>query len=104
MIETKNTRGVPICELDLDGITAYRSRAARTNLRFEHGQYFHATALRFDLVARLALLFACRTRTVLAQVPEVVMAGVSVRPRDVHARPRRHVHLHIYGLFANVER
>jgi hypothetical protein len=50
-----------------------------------------------------ALIAACGAGTILAQINKIVMAGVIVRPDDVHTFASGDVNFHVGGFLAGVE-
>ena len=59
-------------------------------------------AFRFGLL--FAFIIAARARTRIAQIRKIVVAGVTVRPSDIHSRAGGHVNLYRCRFFAWIKR
>jgi len=51
-----------------------------------------------------SLIVAHRARTLFPEIGEIIMARMAVRPSDVDAGPRGHVHLYTGGLPSFIDR
>src|SRR6202050_3276088 len=101
MFEAENSCSVAIGKLDLHGVVSHCVSALGGDARFVHGQQRRArtgAALGF----LLALVVAQRAGAMIAQVREIVAAGVLVRPSDLHALARRDVYLNAHRFFSRV--
>jgi hypothetical protein len=88
--------GMAIGEGDLNGVIAHRGGLLGARLGFEHGQSGSGSEARGSKRALLfTLVVASRAGALLAEVGEVVVAGVAVGPGNVHAGAAGHVNLHV---------
>src|SRR5271156_957558 len=92
MLEAENARRVAIGKLNLQRVVPHRIGALGGDARLVHGQQGGAAA-GAALGFFLALVVAQRAGAMIAQVREIVAAGVLVRPGDFHTFTRRDVHL-----------
>src|SRR5208282_3369082 len=104
IFEAVDPGGMPVAEINLDGVLAHGFGLPRGCLRFEHGQRGAKAGERWRGYGRhrgvgflVALFVAGRARTFVAQVHEIVVAGVPVAPLDVHAFARRDINVHRRG-------
>src|ERR1700733_5809168 len=101
MFEAENSCSVAVGKLDLHGVVSHRVGALGGDARFVHAQQERGrtgAALGF----LLALVVAQRAGAMIAQVREIVAAGVLVRPSDLHALARRDVYLNAHRFFSRV--
>src|SRR5713226_8872004 len=95
VVETIDAGGVAVGELNLNGVVTHRFGGAGAGLGLEHGQRNRSrsgTGVACEGGFFPALVITERAGAEVAQVHEIVMAGVAVRPGDVHARAGRDVH------------
>jgi hypothetical protein len=105
-IEAENSRRVAVVKIDLQGIVANRMSRLSRKFGLEHreqrgGQY--RISLRPFRQFFHALVIAHRARALLAQVGKIVMARVSIGPRDIDTRSRRYVDFHLCGLSSLID-
>lgn len=100
--EGVDSGGVPVRKFDLDGIVSHRACRFGRHLRLKHRQNIAIDPLR--LLARLSfpLIVACGAGTVVSQVRKIIPAGMPIRPCDLDALARRHVHLYARRLPSHV--
>src|SRR5712692_7932479 len=106
IVEAVDAGGVAVGKIDLNGVVAHGVGAAGLGPGLEHGQ--HGGSRRAGRGRRRpfprTLVVAQRTGTLVAQINEIVVAGVVVRPGDVHATAGGDVYLHVRRFFSRVER
>src|SRR5207247_10577625 len=97
---------VAVGEAELDGVVPHLCGGLSAWLGLEHGQRGRWLECRSQLGER-GLLFPCvvtgGARTLLAQISELVVAGMPVGPGDVHTRAARNVDLDARWFFSWVE-
>ena len=92
-----------VVETDLYRVVSYLRRSLGRQLGLVHGQQWRSREFyAWAGFLLFALIVAGRAGTIVPQKRKVKMAGVPIRPDNVHAHPRLHVDLHIDGLFALV--
>jgi len=96
MVVTVDASGVAIREADLDGVVADDGGGLRAWLGFEHWKRWISGGPRSCCGAErfffAALVVACGAGTFLTQISEIVVAGVAIRPGDVHSSAGLHVY------------
>jgi hypothetical protein len=109
ILERVNSGTMSVGEIYFYGVVAYSLRGFRARLRLKHRQHARRNRPRssrgrwnFGGFFR-ALVTACGARTVLAQINKIVMAGMAVRPCNVHTRACGHVNFHVGWLLTGVE-
>lgn len=97
--------GVAVGKCDLNRVIPYLRCSFGARLGLEHGQRGRRGHSRRRLEGRffVALVIARRAGAFVAQIGEVVMAGVAVGPRYVHTGAARNVNLDAAWFFAWVE-
>src|SRR5580658_7608755 len=101
MLEAENSRRVTIGKLNLQRVIPHRVGALGGDARLVHRQQRRAGA-GAALSLLLTLVVAQRARAMIAQVREIVAAGVHVRPRDLDALACRDVYLDAQRFFSRV--
>ena len=99
----KDAGGVAVGERDLDGVVADLRGGLRAGLGLKHGKRGEWRGRRRELALLVALFVACGAGAVLAEIGEVVVAGVAVGPSDVNSCAGRDVDLYAGGFAALVE-
>src|SRR5580693_3220077 len=96
-------------EIYFYGVMADSLRSFRARLRLEHRQdagwnWSRCSRRRWNFGGFFRALVTARgARTVLAQINKIVMAGMAVRPCNVHTRACGHVNFHVGWLLTGVE-
>ena len=91
-IEAENSRSVAVVEINLQGVVAYGVSGLRGQFRLVQGQQRgtrRCRGLEFRALFLLPLVVAHRAGALFAQIGEIVVAGVVVRPGYVHPGSRR---------------
>jgi len=101
MIVAVDSGGVAVVESDLNGVIADDGGGLRSRFRLEHRQHRRRSAPGGGKHALLLALFvAGGARALVAQVPEIVVAGVTVGPGDIDAGAAADMNLYARGLFS----
>src|SRR5690349_23553416 len=106
MVVRVDARGVAVGKRDLNGVIPHLRGSFGTRLGLEHGQRRrrrHSLRERLESFFLSAFVVAGSAGALVAQVCEIVMAGVAVGPGDVHTGAARNVNFHASGLFSRVE-
>ena len=106
-IEAENASRMPVIKINLQCIVAHGVSSLGGKPGLEHGERGgrkHRRRLRAFGLFFQPLVVAHRAGTLLSQVCEIVMARVSIRPRDVNPRSRGHVDFNLSGLSASINR
>src|SRR5260370_21135567 len=101
MIVAVDSGGVAVIESDLNGVIANDGGGLRSRFGLEHRQHRRRSAPGGGKHALLLALFVARgARALVAQVPEIVVAGVAFRPSGIDAGAAGDVNLYGRGLFS----
>lgn len=109
IIEAVNSRGMSVREIYFYGVVSDGLSAARAGFWFVHrqnaGRHWCRSSCRRWNFGRFfrALISACGARTIFAQINKIVVAGVAVRPDNVHTRAGGDVNLHVGGFLTRIE-
>jgi len=98
---------VAVVEIDLNCVISDLRGGLGANFGFEHGQGRRRNGRDgfggVVLLVLVALFVAGGAGTFLAEIGEIVMAGVMVGPSDVHTRSAGDVDFYVQGLFALID-
>ena len=100
MFKAENSRRVTIGKVNLERVVPHRIRALGGDARLVHGQRRADAGPTLGFL--LALVVAQRAGAMIAQVREIVVAGVLVRPGDCDALARRYVYFDASRFFSRV--
>ena len=106
VVVAEDAGGVAVGEGDLDGVVADGGGLLRAGLGFEHGESRGRNGPRPGAgVGALSypLVIASGAGAFVAEIGEIVVAGVAVGPDDVHAGAAGYVDLYAGGLFSCVD-
>ena len=106
MVVTIDSRGMTICEADLDGVIAHLRGGLRAGFGLEHGQSWRGKIQGRCNRRRFffrAFFVAGGAGALFAQVSEVEMAGMAVGPDNVDTRAIADVDFDAGGTFALVD-
>ena len=106
-IVAENPSRMPVIEINLQGVVANGMSSFCGKPGLEHGKRRrrkYGRGLRALRLLFQAFVIAHRAGALLPQVAKIVVARVSIRPRDVNPRSRGHVDLYLRGLSAFINR
>src|SRR6266403_1937985 len=104
VIVAEDAGRVAVGKRDLNGVVANRGRRLRARLRLEHRQRGGGSgASADDSALSYPLIIAGGARTLFAEIREVVVTCVTVRPGDVNTGPAGYVNLYAGWLFAGID-
>lgn len=104
MVVAVDARSMAVSERELDGVVPNSVRGFGGGLGLEHGENSGRSRTRGGEGGFLfALVVAGGAGAFVAEVSEVVVAGVAVGPDDVHASAGGDVNFYAGGLFARVD-
>ena len=106
MVISEDASGVAVSKCDLNGVIPYLRGGFGARLWLEHGQRgrgSHSRCERLESFFLAAFVVASRAGAFVAQVCEIVMAGVAVGPGDVYTGAARNVNLDAGRLLTRVE-
>jgi hypothetical protein len=105
VVVAEDAGGMAVGEIDLDGVVAYLRRGLSAGFGLVDGQKRRGGEIHGGHGVFLgALVIAGGTGAMLAEVGEVVVAGMTVSPGDVDAGARFDVDFDAGGLFALIDR
>jgi len=106
-IVAENPSRMPVIEINLQGVVANGMSSFCGKPGLEHGKRRrrkYGRGLRALRLLFQAFVIAHRAGALLPQVAKIVVARVSIRPRDVNPRSRGHVDFNLSGLSASINR
>src|SRR5712671_4292383 len=104
MIVAEDAGRVAVGKRDLNGVVANRCRRLRARLRLEHRQRrSRSGSSGGDSALSYPLIIAGGAGTLFAEIREIVVTCVSVRPRDVNTGAAGYVNFYAGRLFAGID-
>ena len=104
MIVAEDAGRVAVSKRDLNGVVANRGRRLRARLRLKHRQRGGGSGSRAaDSALSYPLIIAGGAGTLFAEIREIVVTCVTVRPSDVNTGAAGYVNLYAGRFFAGID-